>query len=468
MRRAHLFRMCVVLAIAGGAVATARREAWTQSYNAGYTDDHGAYAGGSEIMHLVGHKGRLYAANGYWSDARWARAPYEKRQSAQVLRLDTAGGRWQVDLDMGATPEHGVRYMKGNILKSVTFTRDGRGGLLPRPRDLLIAASRGHQGSDGVVSIWVRDDDAGGWRHGIAQRGSRADGSRWVPRDMQVYRDKVTGAERLFLLLGDPGILSGVYDPAQPTDIRWDERVEFPPSGRFQTRSLGIVEANGALLFCVGGVIYKRIDGEAPTYTKVLDLGDDVNTDLGGLRGLTAIANPNGPGESVLCLWVPRGNAAGQIKRLDPDGAGGYTVHDEANLRDLMRDKLGVDVRGVLGAYNEMYAVKHPVTGETVHLIGFQGTLQASDELMWKPTRFYAGALYAIRRADQTYTVREVNGPYEKGKPILVAPRTFAASPFGQPVLYVGGHDTNFKPSDDMAWIFTAPLDEALGPATKR
>ena len=33
---------------------------WTQSYNAGYKDLKGSYAGGSEIMHIVPHKGKLY------------------------------------------------------------------------------------------------------------------------------------------------------------------------------------------------------------------------------------------------------------------------------------------------------------------------------------------------------------------------------------------------------------------------
>ena len=44
--------------------------AWTQSYRAGYTDSTGAYAGGSEMLHLEGHDGQLYAANGYWEDTR--------------------------------------------------------------------------------------------------------------------------------------------------------------------------------------------------------------------------------------------------------------------------------------------------------------------------------------------------------------------------------------------------------------
>ena len=34
-----------------------------------------------EIMHLVAHKGKLYAANGYWADARWLIPPDAERQS---------------------------------------------------------------------------------------------------------------------------------------------------------------------------------------------------------------------------------------------------------------------------------------------------------------------------------------------------------------------------------------------------
>ena len=76
---------------------------WRQSYDAGYVDQSGAYAGGSEIMHLVAHKGKMYAANGYWVDARWVIPPEGRKQSAQVLRLDQADGEWQVDLDTGKT-----------------------------------------------------------------------------------------------------------------------------------------------------------------------------------------------------------------------------------------------------------------------------------------------------------------------------------------------------------------------------
>jgi len=445
---------------ATGAVA---RVDWTQSYDAGYVDRNGAYAGGSEIMHLVPHKGKLYAANGYWEDSRWENRPYAQKQSAQVLRLDSADGRWEVDLDTGKSNGFGLRYMKGNILKSVTFTRDEFGKFLPRPQKLLVIAAGAYTKQHGVVSAWVRDDAAGTWKHGIVKHGSRAGSVRWVPRDMEVYRDKVTGAERVFLLLGNPGIISGVYDASRPTKIRWDEKVEFPVNGTFSTRPLGIVKANGSLLFSVGGVIYQRMDGPSPTYTEVLNLGADVNTDVGGIRGLTTIANPKGAGESILLLWAPNGRSIGQVKRLDPDGSGGYTAHDEANMCDLMSKELGVEVGYTLGAHSNMYPVVHPVTGKTVHLIGFQGNLRGSDHLRWKGSRLYAGAMYAIRTADQTYTVHEVNGSYAPGKPVLVSPRTFARSPFGDNLLFIGGHDASSNRSDDMAWIFNASLDVVLG-----
>ena len=451
------------------------RSGWKQSYDAGYVDPGGRYAGGSEIMHLVPHGGKLFAANGYWMDPRWSNRPYPRRRSTQVLRLDAPQAEWRVDLDTTPPGTEGPRYMKGNILKSVTFTRDGSGRLLPEPKKLLILAAGSHPGGDrGLVSCWARDDRTGRWAHQVVLRGSRSGGSRWVPRDMQVYRDRVTGGERLFLLLGNPGIISGVYDHTVPTGIRWDDDVEFPATGSLPIRPLGMVEANGSLLLSAGSVIYRRVDGPRPRYVEVFDMADadnggsNVNADLGGIRGMTTIPNPDGPSESILFTWIPRGRAAGQIIRLDPEGVGDgivdrYARHVEANLRDLMQEALGVEVLGVLGGYNAFCPVEDPATGQTLHLIGFQGRLAERDQWLWKPSRYYAGAMYAVRHPDARYTVHQVNGPYRPGKPALVAPRTFAYSPFGQQRLFVGGHDANFKPSDATAWVYRAPLDAALG-----
>ena len=444
-------------------VATAER--WTQSYDAGCTDDKGAYAGGSEIMHLAAHKGKLFASNGYWVDARWVIPPDGQKQSAQVLRLDSAAGRWQIDLEMGQSNGLGLQYMKGNILKSVTFSHDASGERLPEPKNLLVMAAGANFERGGAVSAWVRDDVKGTWIHTLVRHGSSNGGVRWVPRDMEVYRDKVTGVEHLFMSLGNPGIVSGVYDPAAPGKIRWARNLEYPflAEGSFKTRPLGMTQANGSLFFSEGDSIYQRIDGERPSYTEILDLYSDTDTDVGGIRGLTSVANPNGPGDSLLFLWAPGARSKSQVKRLDPDGSGGYRIHDEAQIMELMSNALDVEVSYTLGAHNMMYPIADPATGETVHIIGFQGNIRGKNHLRWKGSALYAGAMYAIRRADGSYSVHEVNNAYKPGKQILVSPRTFCVSPFGDGDLYIGGHDSSRKISDNMAWIFRAPLQVALG-----
>ena len=125
---------------------------WRQSFDAGYFDAKGKWAGGSEIMHLAAHAGALYAANGYWLDARWVIPPQGQKQSAQVLRLDKADGQWQVDLDLGKANDLGLEYMKGNILKSVYFTTTGEGRVLNAAKKLLVMAAGANFERGGAVS----------------------------------------------------------------------------------------------------------------------------------------------------------------------------------------------------------------------------------------------------------------------------------------------------------------------------
>ena len=461
----QFFALIIAVFLCSTPAIAAPPSAWQLSYDAGYHDALGRFAGGSEIMHLVAHRGKLFATNGYWMDSHWVIPPHQEKQSAQVLRLDQPNAQWQVDLELGQTNGYDLRYMKGNILKSVTFTSDGLGNKLSEPVELLVMAAGATMERGGAVSAWVRNDQDGTWHHQIVRHGANTGGIRWVPRDMEIYRDKVTGIERLILLLGNPGVVSGVYDPSLPGKIRWENVLEypFPDLGAVKTRPLGVVQANGSLLFSVDDAILRRNDGPRPTYTEIVRLTDDVDTDVGGIRGLTTIKNPNGPGDSILFLWAPGGRSTSLVKRLDPDGRGGYTIHDEANMMDLMSQELDVKVTYTLGAHNMMYPVTDPETGETVHVIGFQGNLNGKEELRWPGSRLYAGAMYAIRAADGSYSVCEVNNRYQKGKNILVSPRAFCLSPFGDDMVYVGGHDASNRISDNMAWICRAPLKTVLG-----
>ena len=441
---------------------------WLLSFDAGYLDERGAYAGGSEIMHLASHHGKLFAANGYWMDGRWEIPPDGKKQSAQVLRLDSSDGRWQVDLDTAKGNELGLEFMKGNILKSVTFTQDESGKPLPEAQSLLVMAAGARFDRGGAVSAWVRDDQKGTWLHTLVRHGSAAGGVRWIPRDMQVYRDKVTGVEQLFLLLGNPGVITGVYAPDHPGKIRWSRNTEFPflKQGTFRTRPLGIVQANGSLFFSVDDAIYRRIDGAVPTWEQVFRLGDNIDTDVGGVRGLTTVANPTGEGESLLFAWAPGGRSTSQIMRLDPNPAGGYTRHSEVSILELMSKRLNVRVSYTLAAHNMMHPVKHPTTGETVHLIGFQGNIHGKDHLRWSGSALYGGAMYAIRHHDGSYSLHEVNNSFHQGRPPLVTPRSFCLSPFDDGQLFIAGHDSSNRISDDMAWVFKTSLEVGLGQNT--
>jgi poly(A) polymerase len=428
---------------------------WKQSYRAGYTDAGGKYAGGSEIMHIIPHKGKLYAFNGYWTDAHFP------KQSAQVLRLDRGDGKWLVDLETNST---GLVHMKGNILKSVTFKTDKNAKKIDAT--VLIAASQAFgvsKQNHGAVSVFVRNDATGKWTHSLQQPGVLRK-IRRVPRDIEVYHDPVTGIDRVFLLVGDPGIVSGVYNSTTKS-IEWEPKPEHPADrSTFPARPLGITGANGKLYFSVGGTIFVRTNGARPAWSLAYEISGKVNTDVGGIRGLSTISNPTGPGESLIFVWTPSGACRGDIKRLDGVG---LKEANETTLRALFDKEFkeaGAHARFSLGGYNRFFPVKDPRTGKTVHLVGFEQRIITKDESI-KWNHYYKGALYSVRSDKNRYSTFEVNGRWAPSKPILVAPRAFANSPFPgeENVIYFGGHDANFNKSTDMAWIFKANIKTVLG-----
>jgi len=433
---------------------------WTQSYAAGYIDSNGLRAGGSEILHIVSHGGKLYAAAGYWMDGNniWYGGSDYRTGWGQILRLDEPGGQWQVDLDMGPT------HLRPEILKEVTFTTDGTGAVLSEPVSLLVASTYTPLFTNVTVNFFTRNDLIGGWEETSIMSGPPPGGEYYSVRGAHVHKDSVTGVDRIFVSIGTQGIFSGVYDPDAPGDIAWDSQPEVGP---LEIRPLAVVEANGSLLFSSGKYIYQRNDGGSPTYTIVHDMSDlntNVVSAVGGIRGLTAIPNPNGVGDSLIFVWSPDGKSQGHIVRLDPDGSGTFVRHEEAIIGELINDYLpGSDPVYVLSAYNDFIPVTDPATGEVKHLVGFEAMIRG-DHPRWET--FYKGAMYAIRHQSQQYTLTEVNGLSDAEKPPLVAPRAYALSPFDycdyEQIIYFGGHDANSYRSDDRAWIFSAPLTDAL------
>jgi poly(A) polymerase len=408
------------------------RPGWERSFKAGTRDNAGNYMGGSTIVHLLGHKGKLYAGNSYWLDSRnmWYGGSDPGKGWAQVLRLDNPGGKWQVDLGLG--PQH----LRVEILKSVTFTTDGQGKPLPEPVNLLVASTYTPTPNSIDITVFTRNDDTGIWNRNTIYSGEKpADNEDRSVRAINMHRDSVTGVDRIFLSIGKLGVFSGVYDPQAPGKIRWDNTSE---SGPVETRVLAIIEANGSLLFSAGRMVYRRNDGASPSYTLVHDMSDlhaGVSRQLvGGIRGLTAIPNPNGEGDSLLFVMGEGIRSRGCVYRLDPDGGDKYARHREICIDTPMTDYLnGNPVYFILAAYNDIYPVADATSGEPLHIIGFESWIGGHQYPLWGANDkggFYAGGMYAIRDKNGKYRVNEVNGPNTKCTPDLVAITVMALSPF--------------------------------------
>jgi hypothetical protein len=443
---------------------------WERSYSAGCVDASGHLAAGSEVLHLAGHKGKLYAAIGYWMDPRnpWYGGADLGAGWAQVLRLDAPDAAWQVDAQF-------PRHLRTEILYSATFNTDSEGQALSEPVNLLLAATYEGNGQYGM-SLFTRDDNTGTWEKSkiiAGDTGVRGEGNS--VRAMHVYRDRITRVDRLFVSVGVRGIMSGAYDPTVHGRIRWARQSE---SGAVPVRPLAIVEANGALYFSSAGSIYRRLDGLAPSWQRVYDVHDDRSPGAeslsGGIRGLTAVPNPNGQGSSLLFAWVPGKHSRGCIMRLDPDSGGGFKQVDEDCVDRLVARSLGVtSVHFAIAGYNNLLAVPDPSTGKTVHLLGLEAWIDRGRLPVVQGDGqggFYAGALYAIREAPGRYRIAEVNGSINANAPPLVATRAYAVSPFRADrgdLVYFAGFDCNVKRSSDTAWIFRAPLSVALQERTR-
>jgi hypothetical protein len=374
--------------------------------------------------------------------------------------------------------------MKVYVLETITLTQDASGQPLSQPLDLLVLAASAPNKSvcRRCFTFGVHNDVSGGWHTEVVTVNSEVPNSGgddgWQTRSLAVHIDKVTGLEHVFVSLGKPGILKGAYNPSKPTKITWESQVEYPGgSSVLDMRPMALTVANGSLYFSADDEIYKRRYGATPSYSIVHALGLDGTATNGGIRGMTTIPNPNGTGESLIYMWSgldwpPNGD----VMRLDIDEQANpptYTQHTEVNVLDLM-DQLvapGGDITFTMGPHSEFRPVTDPGTGETVHVFGLLAALRAGSDpsLFWKNhNTLYGGAMYGIRSAaGQEYKINQVNGLYDNtdpSKPVLVAPRSFAVSPFGDKMLYAGGHDCAWVNTEaDMAWIFRAGLRTALG-----
>ena len=427
-------------------------QVWSQSFTAGTDDSNGKFLGGSEVLQLVNHKEMLFASVGYWQDGNniWYGGSNINIGWGQINCLDNPSGAWKEDLFLGAN------YLRPEVLKQIIFTKDQMGNLLPTPDTVLIAAGFSPNFITSVVTVksFVRNDITGSWGESQIVQGGFSAGEDYSVRDVQIYIDHLTGLENVFATVGPQGIYKGKYNPSIPGKIDWIATPEFGP---ISIRSLGITVANDTLYFSSGNKLFKRIDGEFPSYILVHDFSDlssTINSAVGGIRGLTTIDNPSANNEALLLMWCPDSQSKGVIYRLEPDGAGGLNRIYEIKLSVLIESFLvGSSTKYVLGGYNEFYKYFDPISNETFHLVGFEATIIGGGHPTWNG--FYKGALFARRDSNGQYSIEEINGTIGTNDEVLVANRCYVSSPFAnENALYFGGFDPNGYISTNKAWVF--------------
>jgi poly(A) polymerase len=412
-------------------------------FQAGIYDDSHRLLGGTEVLHLVPHGGRLFCSLSYKLNAY---LPEDPQTGAQIAVLDQPGGNWRLVRD----------YERAHwrvTLESVTFTEDGRGQRLEAPVSLLLAAP---SDSRGTVYVDSRDDETGAWTR--THLGSGA-GVASI-RSFFVYRDKVTGLERVFAGTSPLGIFSGTYAAEVPGNIRWDDSAEM---AGYTRRPMAFTECNGRLYVSIKPDIYRRIDGEIPQWEKVYTIPVPLIVPSSGLRGLTTVPRPSGSDQVLLAAL--EGDRC-RVVRIDPEDSFRETV--ELEVLDFLGERWGQRPTYGVVAYDDFTPVADPETGRTLLFTGLGATY--STQLDTHPAdEWVRDAWYLIRYPDgQRYELRRIESPDMQPMPQLVAARSITVSPFEPGMLYIGGYDPNAKPCRQTAWVFSASIEASLAPQSQQ
>ena len=444
----------------------AHADGYEVSYAAGGKDAAGTFTGGTEMRVLAAYDGKLYAGNGYWEDRPGAEGP----QGAEVLVLDAPGARWRVEHSFDERlPDGRRRDFAISALNGVTFSTDGKGTPLAKPVSMLLASSWDRTGATRVFS---RDSETGTWTATVLAEDRPLPDFLPQIRSFAAHRDRVTGADHVFAGNDPRGIFSGVFDKGATGRIRWDGAPEldirtlstaaFPGLGG-RLRVSSFAEANGLLYAAVGQQVFERVDGREPSW-RLIYTNPQPHYSQTGLRGLTAIANPGGPGQVLLA--AVEGNSA-RIVRIDPRSG---TEATDLDIGAFLNQAWQTRVSYVIAGYNDMTEVADTRRGKML-LIGIEAFIPPASPRPPGHTvldvvhGLEAGAWYLIRHPDGHYDLRQIDAALPEIGRSLVAVRSIRLSPFpDERALYFAGYDANNTAIHNSAWIVRAPIDLALMP----
>jgi hypothetical protein len=454
----------------GGTTSGTSGGTWQTSYLPGGDDSAGNLMEGTELRALVPFEGALYAGIGYWEDTEGfaTNTPDPNLPGAQVLRLDSPDGGWQVELQLTQVVETGpwagqrVHFAIA-ALQALTLTTDSSGQPLSPPVQVLAAATWSHSAG---LNLFVRTADDATWVQSILGPGGQGNEGR----AFATHLDGKTHVSTAFTG-SDVGIFSGQYD-ADAGTIDWAQTAEAWYSSGIENdtpptdagwRVMAFSDCGGSLYATVGPSIYQRQDGPSPVWKTVYTASFPPGYDFqgnGGLRGAHCLPGVGDAGSTLLM-----GKIGGAAQIIDVDPSANFAVTVDQNLISFLTSAWGFPVTYVLQSYSDMTPATDPVTGEQVLLIGFEATAPMATVPVWDSgaALFIASANYLVRHANGSYDVHTVDDP-SLGAPH--ATRTLAISPFPSDhgaVVYAGGYDCDQAPSHNTAWAAKAPLGVALG-----
>ena len=420
---------------------------WTSAFFPGQYDVNGKYIGGTEVMALIPHKGKIYAATSYVCDLN--NTTYDLAGGTPILVLDSAGAQWKEEVLFTNT-------LLIPSLDQIVFTKDYLGNSI-QPDTLLLT---GPNNKYDQVCIYTRNDATGQWSGDTITTVS----DNVEIRSIGTHYDQVTGHQYVFIGVSDFGIWKGQYNASLPSKIQWDPNPELilPPD----TRVPSIDDVNGEMY--VGTTdqnswvskILRRVDGPVPTYETVFADSSAEGLDI---RGFTEVKNPTGPGNH---LWFYCND---YYRRLMPES--NDSIINELQVSSDLSQQTGRVFSGIIIAgYNDRQLFwKEPGTNDTVMIFGMQA-MYDSAWLAMNPHPNING-----RTIDGMYYTRKQSGTdisYElhfivNNTPVvidtLLAVRTFCISPFAEDsgrVLYSGGYHTNLVWLNNTAWVYRADFND--------
>lgn len=403
-----------------------------------YGDSSIGKIGGTELRSIVSMNGQLYAANGYWRDSE---SNNPSLPGPQIFILRSATGAWDVDEPLPKS------FDAVGAMQVVTFSRDSSGALLGHKQPVLLASVWDPNGS---LPVYTKVGNAGTWSHVLltptAPAGSQIR-SFGVHYDPAVNRDLVFGGTDPF------GIFHGTYDPSVTTSISWGASAEpMDVTMQSQMRVMSFAEANGKLYATVGWHILERQDGPKPSWKTVFTWGNGLPLDGGGaLRGLTAIANPSGPGQVLMTVAE---NPEDLVLRVDPQN--GFRAITELDLKAYVGQALSTTVDGTLLAYNNMTPYGSAPCPSLL-LGGFHARTPDSTNV-FPGSNWHMGANFLIRDCHANYTSRAIVDRTIAPKPPLLAARTVSPTPFTTDdppgTIYAGGFDAGGVTVHNTAWLY--------------